>query len=631
SSVSILGPFAGKLQDSGERLRLERPGPPITATNGDAVVPFIVVDEVRYNDKPPWPLAADGEGPSLQRRVPTAYGNEPTNWFASGITAGADNVFNLAPTVTILSPTNGAGFNAPASFTVSALAIDSDGVLTKVEFYRDGLKVGEATNSPFDFNVANLGAGTYRFTVKARDNGLATASASVTVVVNPPPVGTGTGLFGEYYDDLGFAGTKLTRIDSTVNFHWGGAAPDPSMGPDQFSVRWTGQVQPRLTAPYTFYTVSDDGVRLWVNNLLLIDNWTDHGDTENSGSISLVAGARYDIRMEMYENGGGATATLAWSTPDLLKEIIPATQLYSMRRPTILAQPQSQFVRAGTNVTFRVTADGTPPLAWQWFFNGASIPGATATNLPLINVQTSNSGNYFVVITNSEGSITSVVAALVLIESPVFTQQPQSQTVLVGDTVTLNAAVSGTAPMGYRWRKNGQTYVPFGVATATLTMTNVQLTNAGTYTVVATNVTQIAVLSATAVLTVLVDTDGDRMSDVWEIANGFNTNSVADANIDTDGDGMTNLQEYIAGTNPRDPSSYLKVDRISMTGNATLFFAALSNRTYTVQLRDGAAAGVWMQLTNLLSAATNRMVMVIDPTGGTTPSRYYRLATPALP
>jgi hypothetical protein len=630
-NVAILGPFTGKLQDSGERLQLERPGAPIIATNGAVTVPYIVVDEVRYNDKPPWPPAADGDGPSLQRRVATAYGNEPTNWFASGFTAGADNVFNLAPTVTILSPTNGAGFDAPASFAVSVLAGDADGTVTKIEFYRDGSKLGETTNSTFAFSVANLGAGTYTFTAKARDNGLATASASVTVVVNPPPVGTGTGLFGEYYDDLGFAGTKLTRLDPTVNFHWGGGSPDPAMGADQFSVRWTGQVQPRLTAPYTFYTVSDDGVRLWVNNLLLIDNWTDHGDTENRGSISLVAGTRYDIRMEMYENGGGATATLAWSTPDLPQEIIPATQLYSLRRPTILAQPQNQAVPAGSNVTFRVTADGTSPLGSQWYFNGVAIPGANATNLPLNNVQTANVGNYFVVITNSEGSVTSLIAALVLLEPLAFTQQPQSQTCVVGDTVTLSVAVSGTAPISYRWRKNGLTYVPLGVATATLTMTNVQLTNAGNYTVVITNISSLGLLSATAVLTVLADTDGDHIPDVWEIANGFNTNSAADANLDTDGDGMTNLQEYIAGTNPRDASSYLKVDRISMSSGATLSFAAVSNRSYTVQFRDSAGAGAWLRLTNLVSAPTNRTVTVIDGAGGPAPSRYYRLATPALP
>jgi hypothetical protein len=64
-----------------------------------------------------------------------------------------------------------------------------------------------------------------------------------------------------------------------VDFNWGTGSPDPSIAADNFSARWTGQVQPVSTQAYTFYTVSDDGVRLWVNNQLVIDNWTDHAPT----------------------------------------------------------------------------------------------------------------------------------------------------------------------------------------------------------------------------------------------------------------------------------------------------------------------------------------------------------------
>jgi hypothetical protein len=83
AGVSILGPYSGELQGSGERLKLQRPAPP--DTNGPA---FITVDEVRYNDKAPWPPAADGSGPSLQRLAAAAYGNDPINWTASAPTPG---------------------------------------------------------------------------------------------------------------------------------------------------------------------------------------------------------------------------------------------------------------------------------------------------------------------------------------------------------------------------------------------------------------------------------------------------------------------------------------------------------------------------------------------------------------
>src|SRR6058998_1345345 len=116
-AVQVLGPYTGTLQDSGENLRLQRPDEP--DTNG---VPYIVTDAVRYNDKLPWPPGADGDGPSLQRRAPSAYGNEPTNWFASGITPGAANVFNTAPTCTLLSPSNGNVFMVPVNVTLMAAA-----------------------------------------------------------------------------------------------------------------------------------------------------------------------------------------------------------------------------------------------------------------------------------------------------------------------------------------------------------------------------------------------------------------------------------------------------------------------------------------------------------------------------
>ena len=173
-------------------------------------------------------------------------------------------------------------FSGPASFTVSAQASDPDGTVARVEFYRDGLKLREMTSGPYAFNVNNLSAGNYTFSVKVTDNSLATAVASISITVNPPPVGTGTGLYGEYYDNIDFTGAKLTRLDPTVNFNWGSGSPDPSMAPDQFSVRWTGSVQPRLSETYTFHTLSDDGVRLWVNRVQVINNWTDHSPAETT-------------------------------------------------------------------------------------------------------------------------------------------------------------------------------------------------------------------------------------------------------------------------------------------------------------------------------------------------------------
>ena len=162
--------------------------------------------------------------------------------------------------------------------------------------------------------------------------------------------GTGTGLAANC-THADFTDTTVVRIDPTVNFDWASSAPAPAIGADTFSARWTGQVQPQFSQTYTFYTQSDDGVQLWVNNVLLVNNWTDHAVTENSGTIALTAGQRYDIRMEFYENGGLATARLLWSSPSTPKAVVPAASLYpSTSSPAAIFvnfQPSGAPVPAG--------------------------------------------------------------------------------------------------------------------------------------------------------------------------------------------------------------------------------------------------------------------------------------------
>src|SRR5688572_15539530 len=77
-----------------------------------------------------------------------------------------------------------------------------------------------------------------------------------------PALTGGIGLRGEYFDNRDFTAPKLTRVDPTINFNWGTGSPDPTVGADTFSVRWTGRVSPRYSETYRFYTTSDDGVRL---------------------------------------------------------------------------------------------------------------------------------------------------------------------------------------------------------------------------------------------------------------------------------------------------------------------------------------------------------------------------------
>ena len=140
-----------------------------------------------------------------------------------------------------------------------------------------------------------------------------------------------------------------------------------------------------------------------------------------------------------------------------------------------------------------------------------------------------------------------------------------------------------------------------------------------------------AAVTASRTWTVTDDTDGDGMPDAWEIAHGLNPN-VNDAGLDADIDGMTNLQEYLAGTDPQNKNSFLKVDtELSNGGGFELTFAAVSNKTYTVQSREILGSGNWSNLVNFAATPTNRVQQWTDTTATNEALRYYRIVTPTAP
>ena len=147
--------------------------------------------------------------------------------------------------------------------------------------------------------------------------------------VNPGAVeGQGEGLTGTYFNGMNFETQVAERIDSQVNFDWGANSPIDEVNPNVFSVRWTGQVQPRYTGTYTFYTTADNGCRVWVNNQLLIDKWDGFPGTTYTGTIPLVAGEKYDIKIEYYENANLANCKLEWASSLQSREVIPQSQLF---------------------------------------------------------------------------------------------------------------------------------------------------------------------------------------------------------------------------------------------------------------------------------------------------------------
>ncbi len=182
--------------------------------------------------------------------------------------------------------------------------------------------------------------------------------------------GTG-GLFGEYFTTRSMTPLGATRMDPMISFDWGNGKPHPDIAENNFSVCWTGWVTPNHSEAYTFHVRTDDGVRLWVNNELLVNQWNDHGPTTYSGTTSTVLqeGQEYPIRMDFYENGGGAVAWLGWESASQPKKAIYEMNLRPSRG---LGDRGLDWIRSPHNGHYYKL---TEPMTWEAGRDLALTPG----------------------------------------------------------------------------------------------------------------------------------------------------------------------------------------------------------------------------------------------------------------
>lgn len=258
-------------------------------------------------------------------------------WAKAGVMIRQSLSANSAHAMMVITPGNGAAFQRRTS--TGAASEHTSGGTAIAPYWVRLVRTGNSFSGYRSSDGSNwqlVGSATINMPTNVyiglavtshNDPVLCTATFS-SVAVTPIVADTGTSLKGEYYNNLDFTSLTVTRTDPQLNFDWGSGAPAPTMGANTFSVRWTGKVQPKFSETYRFYTTSDDGVRVWVNGQSIINNWTDHSPTENSGTITLAAGQKYDIRVDFYENSGGAVLKLSWSSPSQPKQIIPTSQLY---------------------------------------------------------------------------------------------------------------------------------------------------------------------------------------------------------------------------------------------------------------------------------------------------------------
>ncbi len=316
ASVPVFGPYGGGLQDSGERLELQRPD--FRGTNGWA---FVTMDEVRYNDRAPWPTAADGVGPSLQRQPVLAFGNEPLNWRAASPTPGRDFVGGVGPTITQNPGNVTVVATREATFTVRA---GGPGPLS-YQWRFNGSSVAGATNSSLTLTALQLAqSGSYSVVVYNDAGAVESAPATLTVLaparilLQPADI-----LVRIRPDSQSAPSTNVTFIVAAA-----------STSPIAYQWRFNGTPLPGANNP----TLTITNVQLANEGTYSVDI-TDAAGTVFSGEA----------------------------------------KLYPLISPTIVQNPITQTVVPGALVTLSVQVTGNPkPFLYEW--RRGSLPLITNVN-----------------------------------------------------------------------------------------------------------------------------------------------------------------------------------------------------------------------------------------------------------
>jgi hypothetical protein len=323
----------------------------------------------------------------------------------------------------------------------------------------------------------------------------------------------------------------------------------------------------------------------------------------------------------------------------------------------ITSQPLNQTVLPGANATFSVTASGQAPLSYQWLCNGTNIVNGTNASLVVTNGALNQGGTYSVIVSNSYGSTTSWGAALSVVPL-LITTQPQDRAVNAGTSLSFGVVANGKATRCYQWRLNGTNLS--GRTQSFLSLTAVQMSQAGIYSVVVTNGYG-SVTSTGAVLTVTplwitsqpqsatgleggtatfsVTAGGQQpISYQWQ-CNGVNLIDATNSSLVLTNLQMTNGGTYFAIVS--DPyatiassTAQLVVNRISIiaptfesitqtTGLVTLSWSATTGLVFQLQYSSDLSSSNWSNLGSTITA-TNDTASSSD-TNAAEPQRFYRL------
>ncbi len=357
----------------------------------------------------------DNPGSAIIMTTPTVVNGKVIVGTQYALSVYGNSVFVATP---MISPAGGL-------FTNSTLVTLSDATPNASIYYTlDGTPPttnSRAYTGPFNLTVsANVQA--MAVIPGAVNSGVASAS-----FINNAATGNGIGLLGQYFGNHTsanpFSGTPaLVETNSTINFNWGMTGPNPAVGATNFTVRWTGSLEPQYSELYTFTTTADDGVRLYVNGQLLINDWFDKTSaTTNSASMEMTAQQYYNLELDYYQKTNNASVSLSWSSPSTPIAIIPETQLFPFSNPppaVVVTSPANGATNftATASVTVSAEADATyNPITNVSFYANGNLLGSSA-NLPYTITATGMpAGNYVLAAVATDGSGASSTSAPVTI------------------------------------------------------------------------------------------------------------------------------------------------------------------------------------------------------------------------
>jgi len=532
-------------------------------------VPYVMVEKIAYGNTAPWPVAADGSGASLQRLSLLSYANEPTNWFAASPTAGFPNRPNRVPSVTLLSPPDGATIRLPQAVELSASATDPDGAIRSVAFVASGQVIAILSNAPYVFTWTNPAPGWHSLEVIATDDRLGTArsgAARIHVLTAPPQVSitapheATTQLAGEGVSLTATASSSSGIIDR-VDFFAGSQPIGRAEGPP-YSLFWTpaGTGTFKVTAVATdtwgvagtsapvtvaFVTGTNIPVNLCPAGALwkYLDDGSNQGTywkepdfadgTWKSGAAELGYGERAEGRPEATELAFGTNANRKHITYYFRREFTAAA-------PSLLKHPELRLLRDDGAIVYlngvEVFRSNMPEGAVNYLTLASNtVSGIEETTWFTNTIKTSDlrEGRNVLAVelhqaaaNSSDLSFDLALDARRILLAPSILEEPASVEAELNASASFSVVAGGTAPLSYQWSLNG---TPLPGATAhSLFIQSVSVTNTGEYTVAVRNALGSAT-SAAATLKLKVDGPHTNSLTIAIVPGGFKLDYVGKA------------------------------------------------------------------------------------------------------